>query len=78
MMTARLFSNGNSQAVRLPKEMRFDGSEVYVHKIGDSVMLVPKDKALSTFLESLSEFTNDYFEALDSRPKEIESEREKL
>lgn len=42
MMTAKLFRNGQSQAVRLPKECRFNGDEVIVNKVGDVVMLVPK------------------------------------
>ena len=41
MMTAKLFENGRSQAVRLPKEYRFQGDEVLVNKIGDVVLLMP-------------------------------------
>ena len=44
MQTAKLFINGSSQAVRLPKEFRFIGNEVYVQKLGETVILVPKDK----------------------------------
>ena len=40
--TAKLFKNGSSQAVRLPKECRFRGDEVIVKKFGDMVILVPK------------------------------------
>mgnify|MGYP001590028580 CR=1 FL=1 len=39
--TAKLFKNGNSQAVRLPKECRFDGDEVVVKRFGNMVILVP-------------------------------------
>ena len=42
MMTAKLFENGRSQAVRLPKECRFSGDEVAVNKIGDIVILMQK------------------------------------
>lgn len=41
MATAKLFSNGRSQAVRLPKEFRFEGSEVSVRREGDAVILEP-------------------------------------
>lgn len=41
MQTARIFNNGNSQAVRLPKEFRFDEDEVVIKKIGDIVILLP-------------------------------------
>lgn len=40
--TAKLFKNGSSQAVRLPKECRFKGDEVIVKRFGDMVILVPK------------------------------------
>ena len=43
MMTAKLFENGRSQAVRLPKEYRFNGDEVAINKVGDIVILMPKE-----------------------------------
>ncbi len=43
-MTAKLFKSGGSQAVRLPKALRFKGTEVIVEKIGDTVLLRPKRK----------------------------------
>ena len=39
MNTAKLFSHGGSQAVRLPKEFRFEGTEVHVRRVGDEVVL---------------------------------------
>jgi antitoxin VapB len=39
MTTAKLFAHGRSQAVRLPKEFRFEGTEVYVRRVGDDVVL---------------------------------------
>jgi antitoxin VapB len=42
--TAKLFMHGRSQAVRLPKEFRFDGTEVLVSKVGDKVILEPLKK----------------------------------
>ena len=39
--TAKLFRNGNSQAVRLPQEFRFEGHEVRIRKEGDAVVLEP-------------------------------------
>ena len=78
MLTAKLFTNGSSQAVRLPKEYRFAGTEVYAQKIGDTVMLVPKEKAWETFMEGVNGFTDDYFKAMDNRKDEIQAERELL
>ena len=42
--TAKLFMHGRSQAVRLPKEFRFDGTEVRVSKVGNKVILEPAEK----------------------------------
>lgn len=79
MLTAKLFTNGSSQAVRLPKEFRFAGNEVYAQKIGDTVMLVPKEKAWETFMEGINGFTNDYFEVMDNlRAEEVSSVRETI
>ncbi|MCP4750142.1 MAG: AbrB/MazE/SpoVT family DNA-binding domain-containing protein [Proteobacteria bacterium] len=41
---AKLFKNGRSQAVRLPKQFRFEGEEVKVRKEGNKVILEPLDK----------------------------------
>jgi len=60
MDVAKLFKNGRSQAVRLPKKYRFDDSEVFVNKIGDSVILVPKDSKWNTLEKSLNNFSDDF------------------
>ena len=43
METAKIFENGRSQAVRLPKKFRFNVEEVVVQQLGDAVLLVPKE-----------------------------------
>ena len=48
MKTAKLFKNGQSQAVRLPKEFRMSGSEVYIKKQGEAIILLPKEKSWNT------------------------------
>ena len=60
MMTAKIFENGRSQAVRLPKQCRFDAEEINVNKIGDIVMLIPQDSKWQGLLLSLDLFTEDY------------------
>lgn len=60
MRTAKLFRNGQSQAVRLPKEFRFEGDEVYVKKQGDAVVLLPKKNAWESLVRSLDLFTDDF------------------
>jgi antitoxin VapB len=46
MDTAKLFINGRSQAVRLPKSYRFEGKEVYVKKVSGGVLLLAKDNTI--------------------------------
>lgn len=58
METAKLFQNGQSQAVRLPKAYRFDGTEVTVKRVGEGVLLLPlkhSAKRLMTLLEAVDE-----------------------
>jgi antitoxin VapB len=59
--TAKLFQNGKSQAVRLPKEFRFEGDEVYIRKQGDEVILSPQKDPLQRFLNSLAMFSEDVY-----------------
>jgi antitoxin VapB len=58
MQTAKLFKNGRSQAVRLPKQFRFEGNEVYVRREGNSIVLSPKDEVKKNPWQ-------DFFDALD-------------
>ena len=60
MKTAKLFKNGQSQAVRLPKEFRMSGSEVYIKKQGEAIILLPKEKSWNTFFDSLNHFAKDF------------------
>lgn len=60
MKTAKLFRNGDSQAVRLPKEFRFKGTEVLVRRIGNGVMLLPKSHSWDIMLASLAKFPPDF------------------
>jgi len=60
MKTAKLFMNGQSQAVRLPKEFRMAGNEVCIKKEGEVVMLLPKEKSWDTLFDSLKHFAKDF------------------
>ena len=55
MQTARIFINGNSQAVRLPKEFRFEEDEVVIKKLGDIVVLLPKRYRAESLMAMLQE-----------------------
>jgi antitoxin VapB len=60
MQTAKLFQNGRSQAVRLPKEYKFKGNDVFIQKHGDAVLLIPHEKIWEVFMEGLAGFSNDF------------------
>lgn len=60
MKTAKLFKNGQSQAVRLPKEFRFEGDHVFIKKEGDVVVLIPDKKSWDIFCDSLEKFSDDF------------------
>lgn len=58
--TAKLFPNGQSQAVRLPKEYRFPGDRVYVRRAGGAVVLLPYHAPWQPLFDSLDQFTDDF------------------
>lgn len=62
MQNAKLFINGRSQAVRLPKEFQFSGKDVLIQKVGEAVILLPHDKSWEVFLHGLNSFTDDFME----------------
>lgn len=49
-----------SQAVRLPKEFRFSGDEVFIKRVGSAVVLLPKARSWETLIGSLSKFSADF------------------
>ncbi len=76
METAKIFENGRSQAVRLPKKFRFNTDEVVVQQLGDAVILVPKEALWQTCMDGLDGFTDDIFE--DGRDQGVQKDRETL
>lgn len=70
METAKIFLNGRSEAVRLPKDCRFGSKEVFIKKVGDLVMLIPKSKSWQVFLDSLAGFSDDFMnKRSDEKPQ---------
>jgi antitoxin VapB len=54
---AKLFTHGGSQAVRLPKEFRFEGHEVYVRRVGDEVVLSAREPVgAQALIDALNSF----------------------
>ena len=60
MKRAKIFQNGQSQAVRLPKEFRFADSEVFIKKSGNIVQLIPRSDSWNSLFGSLKKFSRDF------------------
>ncbi|MEA3412314.1 MAG: type II toxin-antitoxin system VapB family antitoxin [Pseudomonadota bacterium] len=60
MKTAKLFENGRSQAVRLPKEFRLPGKEVLIRRDGNRIILEPVETSFDGLVRSLDEFPEDF------------------
>ena len=73
MQTTKLFKNGRSQAVRIPKEFRFEGTEVFITKMGRAVVLLPVDDSWDVLLNSLALFSSDFME---QREQPLQQQRE--
>ena len=71
--TAKIFLNGRSQAVRLPKEFRFNTSEVYIRKVGNEVVISEKKPTWKAFFQQKSSFGDDF---LAERENDYPQERE--
>ena len=76
MHTARLFKNGGSQSVRLPKEFRLPGKKVRIHREGQRIVLEPLDAGMASLIDSLGRFSDDYFQ--EGRMQPPMQKREKL
>lgn len=60
MKTAKIFKNGQSQAVRLPKEFRFEDDHVFVKKSGNVIILIPAKNSWDSLVNSLTKFSDDF------------------
>lgn len=60
MKTAKIFKSGHSQAIRLPKEFRFENEEVFIKKAGNAVILLPIKKSWDHLFKSLDKFSDDF------------------
>ena len=70
MQEAKLFQNGQSQAVRLPKEFRFSGDSVSIKRVGRAVVLLPHDEPWETLFDALEQFSPDFMENRKQPPLE--------
>lgn len=71
MQQAKLFQNGQSQAVRLPKDFRFEGDKVAIKRVGKAVVLLPYNEPWDTLLESLFMFSSDFMDERNQPPVDV-------
>ena len=76
MHMTRVFMNGRSQAVRIPAEFRFEEEEVFINKIGDTLMITPRSSLADTLRLGSELVSDDFME--NGRPGEIPTVRETL
>ena len=71
MTKAKLFRNGQSQAVRLPKPFRFRGGSVYIRRLGNAVVLLSEDDPWRPLLDGLAMLDGDF----PARPRQPKPQR---
>lgn len=71
MVSAKLFQNGRSQAVRLPKAFRFSGDRVIIKRFGKGVVLLPDENSWESMIESTTKFSSDFMETRDQGDEQI-------
>jgi len=74
MKQAKLFQNGQSQAVRLPKDFRFDGDSVTIKRVGKAVVLLPHNEPWDTLFDALSAFSPDFMDDRNQPPLNVREE----
>ena len=74
MQQAKLFQNGQSQAVRLPKDFRFKGDSVSIKRVGNAVVLLPYNEPWNTLFDALAQFSPDFMDERNQPPVDIREE----
>jgi antitoxin VapB len=74
-VVAKIFMNGRSQAVRLPKEFRFEGGEVNIRRVGQDVVLSPRHKSWDDFFKKTplpaDDFMNERIDLASQKREEL-------
>lgn len=76
MLTTRVFQNGNSQALRIPQELRTDRKEYYIQKIGETFVAYPADDPWAPVRQVIGSFPSDFLSDREQPSWENGSERE--
>ncbi|HPY40998.1 MAG TPA: type II toxin-antitoxin system VapB family antitoxin [Thiolinea sp.] len=69
MQTAKIFQNGRSQAIRLPKAFRLNGTEVKISREGNRIILEPLELSWDGWLQALDKFSDDFMEQGREQPE---------
>lgn len=62
MTTTKVFRNGNSQALRIPQEMRTTEKEFYITKVGSAYIAFPADDPWMPARQAIGAFSDDFME----------------
>ena len=68
METAKLLTDENGQIVVLPAAFHLNGTEVYIKRVGNAIVLLNKDNPWQTLIESLEQFSDDFMETREQPP----------
>jgi len=68
METAKLLTNEDGQIVVLPAAFHLNGTEVYIKRVGNAIVLLNKDNPWQTLIESLEQFSDDFMETREQPP----------
>ena len=72
MNTAKLSTDGTHQIVILPKDFQMTGTEVYIQKVGNAIVLIAKDNPWQSLFESLEQFSEDFMTTRNQPPIDVQ------
>jgi antitoxin VapB len=71
MNTAKISTDGTHQIVILPKDFQMMGTEVYVKRVGNTIVLIAKDNPWQSLFDSLEQFSEDFMTAREQPPLDV-------
>jgi antitoxin VapB len=74
MLTAKVFKSGNSQAVRIPKEYQVDEAELFINRVGRTLVLFPKNDPWEQFKQDHHKISDDFFSRGGDQPESLKRE----
>lgn len=71
MNTAHISTDGTHQIVILPEDFKMSGTEVYIKKVGNAIVLIAKDNPWQSLFESLEQFSDDFMTTREQPPLDV-------